>query len=59
MDREEIKDNEENNRSSKGKTANIDTGEFNFYIDEFYLMMQKMSSADYVSQIWKRARKWD
>lgn len=27
------KDNEENTRSSKGKTANIDTGEFNFYID--------------------------
>jgi len=30
-----------------------------FYIDEFYLMMQKKSSAAYVSQIWKRARKWD
>lgn len=27
------KDNEENSCSSKGKTANIDTGEFNFYID--------------------------
>lgn len=30
-----------------------------FYIDEFYLMMQKPSSADYISQIWKRARKWN
>ena len=29
-----------------------------FYIDEFYLMMQKPSSAAYISQIWKRARKW-
>ena len=28
-----------------------------FYIDEFYLMMQKPSSAAYISQIWKRARK--
>lgn len=28
------------------------------YIDEFYLMMQKPSSAEYISQIWKRARKW-
>lgn len=28
------------------------------YIDEFYLMMQKESSADYISTIWKRARKW-
>ncbi len=30
-----------------------------FYIDEFYLMMQKPSSAAYISQIWKRARKWN
>lgn len=30
-----------------------------FYIDEFYLMMQKKTSAAYISQIWKRARKWD
>lgn len=29
------------------------------YIDEFYLMMQKPSSAAYISQIWKRARKWN
>ena len=29
------------------------------YIDEFYLMMQRESSAAYISQIWKRARKWD
>lgn len=29
------------------------------YIDEFYLMMQKPSSAMYISQIWKRARKWN
>lgn len=28
------------------------------YVDEFYLMMQKVSSAAYISQIWKRARKW-
>ena len=28
------------------------------YIDEFYLMMQNESSAKYISQIWKRARKW-
>lgn len=30
-----------------------------FYIDEFYLMMQKKSSAQYISQIWKRGRKWN
>ena len=30
-----------------------------FYIDEFYLMMQKPTSAAYISQIWKRARKWN
>lgn len=30
-----------------------------FYIDEFYLMMQKQSSASYISQIFKRARKWN
>ena len=30
-----------------------------FFIDEFYLMMQKPSSAAYISQIWKRARKWN
>lgn len=29
------------------------------YIDEFYIMMQRDSSASYISQIWKRARKWD
>ena len=29
------------------------------YIDEFYLMMQKPSSSEYISQIWKRARKWN
>lgn len=29
-----------------------------FYIDEFYLMMQKPTSAAYIAQIWKRARKW-
>lgn len=28
------------------------------YIDEFYLMMQNESSAKYIAQIWKRARKW-
>ena len=28
------------------------------YIDEFYLMMQKETSAAYIAQIWKRARKW-
>ena len=30
-----------------------------FYIDEFYLMMQKQTSAAYIAQIWKRARKWN
>lgn len=30
-----------------------------FYIDEFYILMQKQSSASYVSEIWKRARKWN
>lgn len=30
-----------------------------FYVDEFYLMMQKKSSAQYISQIWKRGRKWN
>lgn len=29
------------------------------YIDEFYLLMQKESSASYISEIWKRARKWN
>ena len=29
------------------------------YIDEFYLMMQRETSASYIAQIWKRARKWD
>lgn len=29
------------------------------YIDEFYLLMAKKSSADYISEIWKRARKWN
>lgn len=28
------------------------------YIDEFYLMMQKPTSAQYIAEIWKRARKW-
>ena len=30
-----------------------------FYIDEFYLMTQKESSAKFLQQIWKRARKWN
>lgn len=30
-----------------------------FYIDEFYLMMQKPTSASYIAEIWKRARKWN
>ena len=38
--------------SRKGKRTWI-------YIDEFYLMMKKPSSAAYISQIWKRARKWN
>ena len=29
------------------------------YIDEFYLMMQKPTSANYIQQIWKRSRKWN
>lgn len=29
-----------------------------FYIDEFYLLTQKETSALYLRQIWKRARKW-
>lgn len=29
-----------------------------FYIDEFYLMTQTESSAKFLQQIWKRARKW-
>ena len=29
------------------------------YIDEFHLAMQKPTSAAYISQIWKRARKWN
>lgn len=29
-----------------------------FYIDEFYLLTQTESSATYLRQIWKRARKW-
>ena len=30
-----------------------------FFVDEFHFMMQKPSSANYISQIWKRARKWN
>lgn len=29
------------------------------YIDEFYLAMRKSTSASYISQIWKRCRKWN
>ena len=29
------------------------------YIDEFYLLMSKETSAEYISTIWKRARKWN
>lgn len=29
------------------------------YIDEFHFLMNKPSSAEYISQIWKRARKWN
>lgn len=29
-----------------------------FYIDEFYLLMANPSSAAYIAEIWKRARKW-
>lgn len=29
------------------------------YIDEFHMLMQKPSSAAYIAQIWKRARKWN
>lgn len=29
------------------------------YIDEFYLLMTKETSAEYISTIWKRARKWN
>ena len=29
-----------------------------YSLDEFYLLMQKKTSAEYISQIWKRARKW-
>lgn len=40
--------------------ANKDKGKRTwFYIDEFYLMMQKPTSAAYIAQIWKRARKWN
>jgi type IV secretory pathway VirB4 component len=28
------------------------------YIDEFYLLMNKESSSNYIAEIWKRARKW-
>lgn len=39
--------------------SNFEEGKWTwFYIDEFYLIMQKESSANYLSQIWKRARKW-
>lgn len=36
---------------SKGKRTWI-------YLDEFHTLMQKPTSAAYISQIWKRARKW-
>lgn len=29
------------------------------YVDEFHFLMQKDTSAEYISQIWKRARKWN
>ena len=28
------------------------------YIDEFHTIMSNKTSAEYISQIWKRARKW-
>ena len=30
-----------------------------FYVDEFYLMMRSPTSAAYIAEIWKRARKWN
>lgn len=30
-----------------------------FYVDEFYLMMRSKTSAAYIAEIWKRARKWN
>ena len=30
-----------------------------FYVDEFYLMMRSPTSASYIAEIWKRARKWN
>ena len=29
------------------------------YIDEFYLLLKKDTSADFLQEIWKRARKWN
>ena len=29
-----------------------------FYVDEFYLLLQSDSAAEFLMQIWKRARKW-
>lgn len=41
---------------NKKKGKNIYTY---IYIDEFYLLLQSESAAAYLTQIWKRARKWN
>ena len=43
------------NRMLTNKTRNYRTW---FYIDEFYLLLQQPSTAQYLQRVWKRARKW-
>ena len=43
------------NRIIENKKKNILTW---FYVDEFYLLLQTRSSAQFLQQIYKRARKW-
>lgn len=43
------------NRMIANKARSVRTW---FYIDEFYLLLQQPSTAQYLQMVWKRARKW-
>lgn len=43
------------NRMVSNKARGVRTW---FYIDEFYLLLQQPSTAQYLQMVWKRARKW-
>ena len=43
------------NKMLENRKKNIYTW---FYVDEFYLLLQSDSAAEFLMEIWKRARKW-